>query len=293
MSSETPRLASPLTALLDVLDLTQLEENVYSGANVAMPGGRVFGGQVLAQGLLAADDTVPEGRFPHSTHGYFIRAGRVDEPITFAVEILSDSRSFSTRRTHAIQDGKPILSMICSFQEQQDGLDHQIPMPDAPDPETVRSTLDELGPIPDRLAQFWSNESPFDARHVDGSLFLGPSETARDTQQVWLRCRESVPDAGAKDRALHAALLAYACDQAMLEPVLRAHGESWATPGLRVASLDHAMWWHRPVRVDEWFLFSQSSPTAQSGRGLGSNSVFAPDGRLVATIMQEGMVRVP
>jgi acyl-CoA thioesterase-2 len=179
--------------------------------------------------------------------------------------------------------------MIASFQEEQPGIDLTQPMPEVPDPEQVESAMDRMGHLDHPVAQFWTHQSAFDVRHVGGSLYLGPAPTAEGTQRVWMRAKAPLPD----DQLLHRALVAYACDQIMLEPVLRRAGLSWLTSGLSVASLDHAMWWHRDVRVDEWLLFDQSSPSAQGGRGLGATRVFAQDGTLVASIAQEGMVRVP
>ena len=283
----------PLGHLLTVLQLdyhgAETGEDVYAGESMHQPNGRVYGGQVLAQALLAAGATVDRGRLPHSLHGYFLRAGDIHQPVDFAVERLRDGRSFSARRTHAYQGGKAILSMIASFQEDQEGFEHSTPMPEVPAPEDVLSAQELLGGIDHPVADFWSRQSAFDVRHVEGSLYLGASGEASHHQSVWMRSRGPVPD----DQLLHRALLIYACDQIMLEPVLRAGEHSWMTPGLSVASLDHAMWWHRDVHVDEWLLYVQSSPSAQGGRGLGSARVYSQDGTLVASIAQEGMVRTP
>ncbi len=232
----------------------------------------------------------PDGRLPHSLHGYFLRAGDVRQPITFGVERLRDGRSFSARRTHAFQGDDAILSMITSFQEQQPGLDYADPMPTGiPGPDEVPSALDQLGGIDHPVAKFWTQEAAFDVRHVGGSIYLGPPHEATGQQAVWFRSRAPLPD----DQLLHRALLAYACDQVMLEPILRRAGRSWITQGLSIASLDHAMWWHRDVRVDDWLLYVQSTPSAQGGRGLGAARVFTQDGTLVASVAQEGMVRFP
>jgi acyl-CoA thioesterase-2 len=279
----------PLARVLDALRLEQVDEDHFTGPSLHRPRGRVFGGQVLAQALVAAGRTVPEGRLPHSLHGYFLRPGDVRQPIEFAVERMRDGRSFSARRTHALQNGAPILSMITSFQEEQEGLDHADAMPDAPPPDDVVSALDVLGPIDHPMATFWTQSAAFDLRHVERSIFVGPGREQTDRQMVWVRAHGEV-DA---DQTLHRALMAFACDQLMLEPVLRRHGLSWVTPGLSMASLDHAMWWHRPARVDEWLLYVQSSPSAQGGRGLTAAKVYAQDGTLVASIAQEGMIRLP
>jgi acyl-CoA thioesterase-2 len=254
-----------------------------------MPTGRVFGGQVLAQALLAAGRTVDPGRLPHSLHGYFLRAGDVTTPIGFDVERMRDGRSFSARRTHARQGDGPILSMIASFQEDQPGLDFaEHPPRGVPGPEDAPSAAEQLAAADHPVARFWT-ESAFDVRHVGGAVYLRPDDERTGRQLVWMRTRGAVPG----DQLLHRALLAYACDQVMLEPVLRHAGLSWSANGLSMASLDHAMWWHRDVRVDQWLLFVQNSPSGQGGRGLGAARVFDRDGRLVASIAQEGMIRVP
>jgi acyl-CoA thioesterase-2 len=288
--------ADPLARVLAALRLDQVDEDHFVGPSLHRPRGRVFGGQVLAQALVAAGRTVPDGRLPHSLHGYFLRPGDVRQPIEFAVERMRDGRSFSARRTHALQNGAPILSMITSFQEEQEGLDHADPMPQAPPPDDVVSALEVLRPIDHPMATFWTQSAAFDLRHVERSIFVGPGRDRTDRQMVWVRAHGEVPSGGAtgvSDQVLHRALMAFACDQLMLEPVLRRHGLSWVTPGLSMASLDHAMWWHRPARVDEWLLYVQSSPSAQGGRGLTAAEVYAQDGTLVASIAQEGMIRLP
>ena len=284
-----PPAPDPMDRLLTALELSPTGGDTFTGPSLHRPGGRVFGGQVLAQALLAAGRTVPAGRLPHSLHGYFLRPGDVEHPITFAVERMRDGRSFSARRTHAIQGGQPILSMISSFQNEQEGLEHCDPMPAVPAPSEVGSAHDVLGPVDHPLARFWIEQSAFDVRHVEAPLYLGPAvpETAR--QMIWIRAKGAVPD----DQLTHRALMAYACDEVILEPVLRRHGLSMITPGLSVASLDHAMWWHRPARVDEWLLYVQSSPSAQGGRGLTTAKVYTESGLLVASIAQEGMFRTP
>jgi acyl-CoA thioesterase II len=284
--------SDPMSTVLAVLDVDAdpVAPDVFAGRSLPQPNGRVFGGQVLAQALLAAGRTVPADRLPHSVHGYFLRAGDVATPIEFAVERLRDGRSFTARRTHALQGGSPILSMITSFQAHQPGLDFADEMPaGVPEPEDVQSVFDELGEIDHPVAKFWTQEAAFDVRHVHGSLYLGPGPRDHGRQLVWFRARGPVPD----DQLLHRALLAYACDQVMLEPVLRRAGLSWMARGLSIASLDHAMWWHRDVNVGDWLLYVQSAPSAQGGRGLGAARVFTRDGVLVASIAQEGMVRVP
>lgn len=280
----------PIRAVLDVLDLRAgAEPDTFTGENLQVPTRRVFGGQVLAQALLAAGRTVDPGRLPHSLHGYFLRAGDVATPIEFGVERLRDGRSFSARRTHARQGNGPLLSMIASFQEEQPGLEFaERPPHGVPEPEDVPSAAENLAAVDHPVARFWI-ESAFDLRHVGGAVYVKPDDERTGRQLVWMRTRGAVKD----DQLLHRALLVYACDQVMLEPILRHAGLSWSSRGLSIASLDHAMWWHRDVHVDDWLLFVQNSPSGHGGRGLGAARVFDRDGRLVASIAQEGMVRVP
>lgn len=285
----------PLAGLLAVLDLEpcgtdDVGQDRFLGQSQPQPWGRVFGGQVLGQTLVAAGRTVDADRPVHSMHGYFLRPGDSAAPIEFAVERLRDGRSFSARRVHALQHGKPILSMIASFESEAPGLDHADEMPlGVPDPESLPTTAELLGHIDHPAAQYWARERPIDIRHVDSPIYLepGPERVAR--QAVWMRADGPLPD----DELLHRAVLGYASDYTLLESVLRRHGATWATPGLKAASLDHAMWWHRPVRADEWLLYCQSSPSASGARGLGIGRMFTRDGRLVASVAQEGMLRVP
>jgi acyl-CoA thioesterase-2 len=264
---------------------------LFRGRSQRQPHGRVFGGQVLAQGVVASGRTVrdvegPERRL-HSLHAYFMRPGDDTQPITFSVERMRDGRSFSTRRVHAIQHGKPILSMSASFQTLDSGMDHQDEMPEAPDPASVPSLAEVFAGVEDPRARHLSGRA-IELRHVEGHLFTGPATEQIADQQVWLRALGTLPD----DPLVHEAVLAYASDYSLLEPVLRRHGKAW-TDGLSVASLDHAMWFHRPARADEWILYAQHSPSAEGGRGLGIGRMFSVDGTLVASVAQEGMVRLP
>lgn len=291
-----------LAAVLETLRLERVDDDTFLAGSLPWRPERVYGGQVLAQALLAAGATVAEGRLPHSIHGYFLRAGDPAKPIMLAVERLRDGRSFSARRTHALQDGLPILSMISSFQEDQDGMEHATPMPDVPPPQEVASVLEQFGSENTRVSKYLATAA-FDQRHVTGALITGDRRERVDNQYVWMRARARIDDDALEPGApegsttaaavMHAALMAFACDQILLEPVLRRHGLGWLTPGLKVASLDHAMWWHRPARADEWLLYVQTSPSAQGARGLGLSAVYSQDGRLVASIAQEGMVRAP
>jgi acyl-CoA thioesterase-2 len=286
----------PLAQLLAVLDLRAEGtgpggEDLFVGPSQPSPRGRVFGGQVLGQSLVAAQRTVAGDRPAHSMHGYFLRPGDPASDITFAVERLRDGRSFSARRVQASQHGTPILSMIASFQHADSGLDHAEPAPDVPGPEELPSTADVLAGVDHPVARYWATGRPMDVRHVQAPLYLSaPAGDGAQTasQAVWMRAVGAMPD----DDALHRAALVYASDFTMLEPVLRRHGVPWAHPGLKAASLDHAMWWHRPARADEWVLFVQSSPSASGARGLSLGRIYTRDGALVATVAQEGMVRL-
>lgn len=281
-----------LTGLLAVLDLRpdpDGEPDTFVGQSQPQPWGRVYGGQVLGQALVAAQRTVDADRPVHSLHGYFLRAGDSNEPITFAVERLRDGRSFSARRTHALQSGRPILSMIASFQSPSEGLDHQVDMPEVPDPGSLPTLVERYAGYDSPAARYWARHRPVDLRHVEPPVFLDPAEDHRDRQSVWMRAVGALPD----DPQLHAAVLVYASDYTLLEPVLRRHGRTYSEPGMRMASLDHAMWWHRPVRADEWLLYTQESPSASGARGLGLGRIYGRNGRLACTVAQEGMIRLP
>ncbi|WP_442893244.1 acyl-CoA thioesterase [Aquipuribacter sp. SD81] len=261
----------------------------FTGQNVHHPSGRVFGGQVLGQSLMAAGRTVDADRLPHSLHAYFLRPGDPSVPIDFSVERLRDGRSFSARRTHALQHGRPILSMIASFQTADEGLEHGEPVPDAPQPESLPTTADVLAGVEHPVAEYWSFERPMDIRNVDEPIFLRPATARRSDSAVWLRTTAALPD----EPLLHAAVMAFASDYSLLEAVLRRHGVAWSTPGLKIASLDHAMWFHRTGRADDWLLYTHRSPSASNARGLVQGHMHDRRGRLVATVAQEGMVRVP
>ena len=304
-----------LAELLDVLTLTELgtvdigvtgldvdaaaalgqtSVRVFEGKSQLMPHHRVFGGQVLAQCVMAAGLTMRDvesrhGPRPiHSLHGYFMRPGDDTMPIRFAVEEMRDGNSFSTRRVHAIQKGAPIMSMTASFQAPADGFDHQDPMPDVPGPDGLRSLSELLGEANHPTAEHIREKRPIEQRHVEVTNYVDPAPDHVPDQHVWMRTVGALPE----DTLLHSAVLAYASDYSLLEPVLRRHGETWGNRDLRVASLDHSMWFHRPVRADDWILYTQHSPSATSGRGLGIGYMFSRDGRLLATTAQEGMVRV-
>ncbi len=279
--------------LLDVLDLDATQarttEDIFTGRSHPMPTGRIYGGQVLAQTLLAAERTLPEDRAAHSMHGYFLRPGDASQGITIAVDRIHDGRSFSTRRSQAYQNGVPIFSMIASFQDADPGVEHAVPMPDGvPDPETLLPDEQRVDGLPAGTARMLSDRAA-DVRHVDNPLFLPAGDERTPQQAVWMRLRAPLPD----DPRIHRAALAYLSDMTIQESILRAHGVFWALPGLKVASLDHAMWWHRPARVDEWLLYVQESPNARGGRGLAQGRIYSRTGDLVASVAQEIMIRVP
>jgi acyl-CoA thioesterase II len=276
-----------------VEDLRDTEGEVFVGRSQPMPTGRVFGGQVLAQCVVAAGRTVDaadggsSSRHIHSLHGYFLRPGDADKPIRFLVDRMRDGGSFSARRVHAVQEGRILLSMITSFQEDAGGLEHHAPMPQVPPAEELPPDARLLAQIDHPAAQHAARRA-VDLRHVEPQIYTGADPEARDSQSVWLRVPRELPD----DPLLHSAVLAYASDYSLLEPVLRRHGVTWGDPRLRIASLDHAMWFHRRGRADAWVLYTQDSPSAQGGRGLGHGMMFAADGTLLATVGQEGMVRL-
>jgi len=282
-------------ALLELLNLdgenqARTDEDIFIGRMPKQNRKRVFGGQVLAQSVMAASRTVDPERAIHSLHGYFLRPGDPAQNITFGVQRLRDGRSFSARRVHAYQNGDPILSMIASFQEPAQGLEHSDPMPiNAPDPESLPTTAELVGHLDHPVAKEWAFERPFDVRHVSEPIYLSGDQTKSADTAVWLRTTSTMPDAP----TFHRAALAYASDYVLLEPILKAHGLAWIHPGLSIASLDHAMWWHRDFRVDEWLLYVLHSPSASSARGLGTGQFFNRRGQLVATVAQEGMVRLP
>lgn len=285
-------MSDPLSGLLAALDLTdtgaRTREDIFTGPSLWMPQGRVFGGQVLAQSVVAAMRTIPAERVIHSVHGYFLRPGDINLPITFSVDRIYDGRSFSTRRTQAYQNTQPILSMICSFQDPEPGASHSEQMPDGvPDPESLPSTWDVLREFDHPVATFWGTQRPFDIRHVDPPIYTRVDERLVPSQSVWMKAIGPLPD----DPNLHRAALAYASDYTILEPVLRAQGLAWVNPSLKAASLDHAMWWHNFGRADEWVLYTSHSHVSGNGRGLSTGRMFGRDGTLLATVTQEGTIR--
>ena len=286
----------PLGSVTRVLGLAAGDgEDLFTGGSLPQLSGRVYGGQVVAQGMLAAAATVEDDgdgeRLPHSVHAFFMRGGQPDKPISFAVERLHDGRSFSQRRTAASQEGTSILTMLTSFQEEQEGADIHVTAPSVPRPEDLTSALEIFRTIDHPVARFLGRTAAFDLRHVEGNLYLRPAREQAGRQHLWMRSRSRIPKQ--TSQTVHRALLAYVCDQVMLEPVLRSQGLSWRSEGMSLATLDHAQWFHRDVDVGDWLLLVQDSPSSTGGRAMARAEVFDASGRLVSTIAQEGMVRTP
>lgn len=291
-----------VTALLDLLallDLERVEQDIFRGHSTSAVVPRVFGGQVAAQALVAACRTVPEGRLPHSLHAYFLRPGDPGARIVYTVDRIRDGRSFTTRRVVAVQHGQPIFHLSASFQVHEEGLEHQEPMPPAPDPETL-PTAEETLPryadlfsdpqVPERLLKA---RAAVDLRYVEEPPFGRVGRPGEPRSQVWFRTNGKL-DGELDDPTLHICLATYVSDMTLLDSVLLAHGRGgWAVGDVVGASLDHAMWFHRPFRADEWLLYDQESPTAQGGRGLGKGRIFTRDGKLAVSVIQEGVVRIP
>ena len=295
MTAEAERIAgggqAVVNGLVRLLDLEPIEQNIFRGVSPNVSVQRVFGGQVAGQALVAATRTVDAARSVHSLHSYFIRPGDPAVPILYLVERVRDGRSFSVRRVLAIQHGQPIFTLSASFQLGQDGIDHQQLMPEVPDPDELPTLaerldgFDELRSFLDRVPQ------AFDIRYVDDPPWvqrgLGPRE--HQPHRIWMKADGVLPD----DPTLHVCVITFASDLNLLESVLIHHGMSARLDPITMASLDHAMWFHRRFRADEWFLYESSSPSASGGRGLAIGRFFARDGRLVVSVAQEGMVRLP
>lgn len=280
-----------LQQVMNHLELEKLDENLYRSASANEGWFRVYGGQVLAQALLSASHTVPDDRHVHSLHAYFLRPGDLKHPIIYQVDRIRDGRSFTTRRIVAIQHGKAILNMSASFQIPEEGLSHQIDMPDVPPPEACadRKQMAERfrGQISEDLLDRFSRQFAVDLRHVDINSLFDNTPKAPNTS-VWFRLNTKLPE----NYPLHAHLLAYASDMTLLQTSLRPHGQSLFDPKLQIASLDHTMWFHRPFRMDEWLLYSQDSPSSSQARGFNRGNIFSRDGTLVASVCQEGLIRL-
>jgi acyl-CoA thioesterase-2 len=281
-----------LQKLVAQLDLEQLEVNLFRGQSSDLGGKSVFGGQVIGQALVAAGRTV-EGRAPHSLHAYFLLPGDMSAAIVYEVDRIRDGRSFTARSVQAIQHGRPILSMIASFQALESGLEHQAPMPQVPPPEQLKpiselreSWLADAGDVPPRISEAVRIPAPIEFRPVDPWNPLRPT-VAPPVQRIWFRAVDQMPD----DPMLHQCILAYASDFNLIPTALRPHARSLFGGEMVVASIDHAMWFHRSARVDEWLLYAMDSPTAQGARGFARGLIYDRRGRLVASVAQEGLIR--
>lgn len=276
-----------LDELLHLLDLERLEVNLFRGVSRDIGSPQVFGGQVLGQALVAASRTV-DGRLVHSLHAYFLRRGDFDAPIVYQVERTRDGGSFTSRRVVAIQHGQPILTMSSSFHAEETGAEHQATMPEVPPPEQLRDIGDLkaelLERVPEKVRRFFEHYRPFEFRHVRPPDYRTP-EKREPVKQVWFKLVDTVP----ADQALHRCLLAYVSDYHLLDTANLPHGQPFFE--LQMASIDHAIWFHREVRVDDWLLYSIDSPSRSSSRGFARGSIFSRDGRLVASVAQEGLIR--
>ena len=287
-------MTSPVSELIDLLSLERLEDNLFRGQSRDIGTKYVFGGQVLGQALSAAQatmDSAGEPRAAHSLHAYFLRAGDIEHPIVYNVDRTRDGGSFSVRRVTAIQHGQPIFFCAASFQQDEPGVEHQMSMPEVPRPEDLDPAPaippDVLAKLPTKVQRWLDRQGPFEFRHIYPRDELNPAKRP-PYQQVWFRLSEKVGDAP----ELHRALLAYASDFQLLGTATFPHGISYYQPNVQMASLDHALWFHRPFRADDWLLYAIDSPSAQNARGLARGLIYDRDGRLVASTVQEGMIRV-
>jgi acyl-CoA thioesterase-2 len=284
-------MSNPIVGeLIDLLQLERLEENLFRGQSRDIGTRNVFGGQVLGQALSAAQRTVEPDRVVHSLHAYFLRAGDIEAPIVYDVDRSRDGKSFSVRRVVAIQHGQPIFNFAASFQVHEPGADHQIDMPDVPKPEDIAPPeappVEELAKMPVKVQRWLSRRGAFEFRYVQRRNEINPTKRP-PYQQIWFRLIDRAPD----DDALHRAMLAYASDFHLIGTAMLPHGFSYLQTNVQVASLDHALWFHRPFRADDWLLYSCDSPSAQGARGLTRGMIYARDGRLVASTAQEGLIR--
>jgi acyl-CoA thioesterase-2 len=282
-------MSAALDQVLAILDLETLEVNLFRGRSPQVGWQRVFGGQVIGQALVAASRTV-DGRPPHSMHGYFLLPGDPAVPIIYDVDRIRDGKSFTTRRVVAIQHGHAIFTMAVSFHSDEPGLSHQAPMPDVPRPETLPSETElknrVMAAMPDPVRRYYEQERPIELRPVEFERYLGKKiESGRF--HVWIRTTGPLPD----DPAVHQCVLAYASDLTLLDVALVPHGRSVFDKRIIAASLDHALWFHRPFRADEWLLYAQDSPNLSGARGFSRGLIFSRDGTLVASVAQEGLLR--
>ena len=281
-------MTAALDALVNILDLEQIEVNLFRGRSPDENRQRVFGGQVAGQALVAATRTVETGHFVHSLHAYFLRPGDPSVPIVYQVDRIRDGKSFWTRRVVAIQHGRAIFNLQASFHIPEDGLDYQVDAPpDTPDPETLPDFKQRIEPYMEQLGALVDVPRPIDVRYADADPFTRGG-TPSLGQRVWLRADGRLPD----DPTLHACIVTYASDMTLLDTAILPFGYAWDTPGMQMASLDHAMWFHRPFRADEWLLYVQQPVSTHAARGLANGNIYTRDGRLAVSVMQEGLVRV-
>ena len=282
-------MSSAVADLLTILDLEQLEVNLFRGTSPRVGAKRVFGGQVIGQALIAATRTV-EGVLPHSLHAYFLLGGDPDVPIVYDVDRIRDGKSFTTRRVVAIQHGRAIFSMSVSFHNDEPGLDFQVKMPDVPHPDALPSEAEIkqkiLPQLPEAVRRYYERERPIELRPVDFGRYIGKPQPDNHFN-IWMRTTAALPD----DPAIHRCALAYASDMTILDTALLPHRRSIFDRDIMGASLDHAVWFHRPFRADQWLLYSQDSPNSHGSRGFGRGLIYAADGTLVASVAQEGLMR--
>lgn len=285
--SAKPQTETPpsIRQLMDVLTLEQIEVNLFRGRSPKDEVGRIFGGQVIAQALLAAYQTI-DGRVLHSCQSYFIRPGDPTIPVLYEVERSRDGKSFATRRVIAIQRGEQILNMASSFQVPEEGLEHQTALPDVPPPEDVASEDERWAKLAEKFPdRNWFRDRPIEMRPIDPVDPFNP-QVMPATQRVWFRAKAPV-----EGEALNQAVLAYASDMSLLGTAMRPHGVNWIKGGVQSASLDHILWFHRPIQAHHWHLYDQDSPSASGARGFNRGSIYDQDGRLVASAVQEGLIR--
>lgn len=284
------RMHSSLAEVVSLLQLERLEDKLFRGQSRDIGAPQVFGGQILGQALSAAHCTV-EGRVPHSLHAYFLRPGDFNRPVVYQVENSRDGGSYSNRRVVAIQHGRPILNLAASFKEAEDGPDHQLDMPEVPGPEGLTSLSDInrsiLDQVPEKMRRFLAHQPPFEFRPVQAPKFIDPS-ARRAVKQVWMRACSELPD----DPELHRNLLAYVSDYELLSTATLPLEIEFGRKPLQMASVDHAMWFHREARVDQWLLYAFDSPITVGGRGFCRGQIFTREGRLVASTAQEGVIRI-
>jgi acyl-CoA thioesterase-2 len=285
-------MTAAMQELLAILDLEKLEHNLYRGRSPKENWQRVFGGQTVAQALVAAQRTVDADRHVHSLHGYFMRPGDVTVPIVYEVERIRDGSSFATRRVTAVQHGHAIFSLEASFQRDEEGLEHQMPMPvGVPPPDELASQSEILTAFSDRVPEgirrYWQRERPVEMRPVILKHYTSREKLA-PVQHIWIRTTGPVPD----EPAIQAAVLAYLSDMTLLDTSTFAHGRAVFDPDIQAASLDHAMWFHRRHALDGWLLYTQDSPSTQGSRGFTRGALYAEDGTLVASVAQEGLIRL-